>query len=296
MRCFGCAALILICTSVALAQGPRMGVEAYRRLPDPTPDHVLHYGESRSQFGHLRLPMGSEPAPVVIVIHGGCWTSEFGLEGTSALSAELTKLGFATWNVEYRRIGQRGGRWPGTFEDVAAAADYLRVIAGSHPLDLDNVIAVGHSAGGQMALWLAARKRQPPESPGARNPIPIHGVVALAAVTDLVIGERANVCGSSIRNLMRGSAKRFPERYALSSPASLLPLRVPQVLVHGAMDGIVPPIYSSAYVTLARRFGDSANYVEIVDAGHFNVVAPQSTAWTEIVRAITELTAATDAR
>ncbi len=132
--------------------------------PAPPVDHRLSYGTDEFQFGDLRLPKGAGPHPVAIVIHGGCWMSEYGLSYMGHLSAALTEAGVATWCVEYRRVGNQGGGWPGTFEDVARAADHLRKIAKTYPLDLNQVIAVGHSAGGHLALWLAARKLLPKDS------------------------------------------------------------------------------------------------------------------------------------
>jgi acetyl esterase/lipase len=265
-----------------------MDVDDYADLPKPEPDEIIAYGAAVQQFGHLRMPIAEGDVPVAIVIHGGCWLSEFDLTGTSALSAALTERGIATWNIEYRRIGNRGGGWPGSFDDIAMAADHLRKLKSDHRLDLSRVIAIGHSAGGQLALWLAARRKLPAGAPGASNPLPIHGVVSLAGVTDLVIADQVKVCGSSVRRLLRGSAEREPERYALTSPVSLLPLGIPQLMIHGAEDPIVRPVFSSAYVTAAQRDGDAARYVNLAAAGHFELVAPESAVWTQVVDAVVE--------
>jgi acetyl esterase/lipase len=134
------------------------------KLPQPPADHRISYGPDPLHFGELRLPPGRGPHPVVIVVHGGCWFAEYDLHHLAAFSAALTKLGAATWSLEYRRIGNGGGAWPGTFQDVARGADYVRELAKKYPLDLKRVVIVGHSAGGQLALWLAARHRLPKES------------------------------------------------------------------------------------------------------------------------------------
>ena len=126
-------------------------------LPRPEAQHRIAYGPGPQQFGELRLPDGAGPHPVVIVVHGGCWLAEYDLGYMSSLAAALTADGVATWSIEYRRVGDDGGGWPGTFDDVGAAADHLREIAAEHELDLERVVAVGHSAGGHLALWLAAR-------------------------------------------------------------------------------------------------------------------------------------------
>src|SRR5439155_8576098 len=138
------------------------------------------------QFGELRLPKGRGPFPVAIVIHGGCWRSDYDLKHVGPLAGALTERGIATWTIEYRRIGDPGGGWPGTFEDVAQAADHLRALARRYPLDLHHVVAIGHSAGGHLALWLAARPGLPPDAAlASADPLPISGVVGLAAISDL---------------------------------------------------------------------------------------------------------------
>src|SRR5215813_5200034 len=133
--------------------------------PAPPADHRLAYGSNEFEFGELRLPKSPGPYPVAVIIHGGCWMSQYGLTYMGHLSAALTEAGVATWSIEYRRIGNQGGGWPGTFEDAARATDHLRTLAKSYPLDLNRVIAIGHSAGGHLALWLAERKNLPKNSP-----------------------------------------------------------------------------------------------------------------------------------
>src|ERR1044071_5234016 len=133
----------------------------------------LTYGQDSLQFGDLRLPGAAGPNPAAIVVHGGFWRSTYGLDYIGPFCEALTASGLATWNLEYRRIGNTGGGWPGTFEDVAAGCDYLLSIAAESNLDLNRVIAIGHSAGGHLAMWLASRKK------------PLAGVISLAGVVDL---------------------------------------------------------------------------------------------------------------
>lgn len=259
----------------------------YNELSGPPPDAVVAYGDHELQFGHLRLPKNGEgPFPVAIVVHGGCWLSEYDLTGTEAMSAALTDAGVATWNIEYRRVGDAGGGWPGTFEDVAAAADHLRTLAERYPLDSERVIATGHSAGGHLALWLAARAKLPAVAPGSRAPLPIHGVVSLAGATDLISGEQNDLCDDAIRLLMGGDSRSQPARYALASPRQLLPLRIPQVLVNGLEDSIVAPTYSEDYARVAIETGDDARFLGVPGAGHFEVVAPGTPAFREVEAAI----------
>ena len=152
-------------------------------LPRPEPTARLAYGPQLLQFGELRVPDGDGPHPVAVVIHGGCWLAEYDLGYMSALADGLTRDGVATWSIEYRRVGDDGGGWPGTFLDVAAAADSLVYLARDYDLDLDRVVAVGHSAGGHLALWLAARHRLQSDDPlRGRSPLRLSGVVALAGI------------------------------------------------------------------------------------------------------------------
>ncbi|MGH9938573.1 MAG: alpha/beta fold hydrolase, partial [Blastocatellia bacterium] len=206
--------------------------------PAPPADHRIAYGSNEFQFGELRLPKGAGPHPVAVVIHGGCWMSQYGLSYMGHLSAALTEAGMATWSVEYRRIGNPGGGWPGAFEDVSRATDHLRALAKSHPLDLNRVVAVGHSAGGHLALWLAARKHLPKESPVySSDPLPLGGVVSLAGITDL--RRTGTACDENVPQLMGGSAQDKAAIYNQASPIELLPLGIPHAIVQGDSDTII---------------------------------------------------------
>src|SRR5687768_3281806 len=155
--------------------------------PAPRADRIIRYGPERSQFGELRLPEHAEGRlPVVVVVHGGFWRAQYSLEHIGHLCAALTREGWATWSVEYRRLGEPGGGWPGTFTDAGAALDAVRWLADQWPLDPTRVVTIGHSAGGHLALWLAARPQLSahPELGVAEPLVPI-GAVALAAVSDL---------------------------------------------------------------------------------------------------------------
>src|SRR5262245_16691284 len=251
--------------------------------PAPPADHRITYGSNEFQFGELRLPKGAGPHPVAIVIHGGCWMSQYGLSYIGHLSAALTDSGLATWSVEYRRIGNEGGGWPGTFEDVSRAADHLRTIAKTYPLDLNRVIAVGHSAGGHLALWLAARKNLPKDSPVySPDPLALRGVVSLAGITDL--RRAGTACDSNVPQLMGGSATDKTAIYDQASPIELLPLGVPSAIVHGSRAQIIPLEMAREYADAAKKKGDDAKLVVIEKAGHFEVVDPKSFAW-EAVKA-----------
>lgn len=282
----GCAVLIFAGARPARAQN--LTYREVEQSPHPPADRRVAYGGDPLQFGELRLPKGKGPHPVAVIIHGGCWLSEYDVKHVGSFAAALTKAGVATWTVEYRRVGDGGGGWPGTFADVALAADHLRVLARPHHLDLKRVVAVGHSAGGQLALWLAARRRLPKSSElYAPAPLRLRGVVSLAGITDMKgFGPR---CNGAVRKLLGGTPEEFPLRYEQTSPVGLLPLKVPQSLIHGLLDGIVPLEHARAYAAAALRRGDKIELIVLEGAGHFDLIAPQSSAWTAVERAVFSL-------
>ncbi len=255
-------------------------------LPSKPADTKIPYGKDDLQYGELRLPKGKGPFPVAVVIHGGCWVSKFAtLQNTAALADALRDAGFATWNVEYRRLDNPGGGWPGTFADVGDAVDIVRRIAKAHPLDLSKVVTVGHSAGAHLALWAAARSRLPTSSPVYReSPLPVRAAVALGGPGDLRAFRAYDetICGGPvIDQLMGGAPEAMADRYAHGSPAELLPLGVRQVLIVGLDDGVMPPPEREAYAAKATKAGDRAEIVE-VPGGHFEVIAPTSAAWPKV--------------
>jgi len=249
--------------------------------PAPPADTRVSYGSNELQFGELRLPKGTGPHPVAIVIHGGCWMAQYGLSYMGHLSAALAEAGVATWSVEYRRIGDQGGGWPGTFEDVSRAADHLRTLAKTYPLDLNRVVAAGHSAGGHLALWLAARKNLPKDSPVySSDPLPLRGVISLAGITDL--RRTGTACDGNVTQLMGGSATDKAAIYNQASPIELLPLGIPYAIVQGDSDSIIPLAMAKDYADAAKKKGDDAKLVVIEKADHFVVVDPKSFAWESV--------------
>ncbi len=223
------------------------------------------YGSHRCQRADLHLPAGDGPFPVVVTIHGGYWRARYGRRTTRAIAADLARRGVAAWNIEYRRLGRgQGGGWPTTFDDVAAAIDHLGELDDPR-LDLGEGIAViGHSAGGQLALWAATRRDARP---------PIRRVVAQAPVADLArAGEPAHaLCG--------GTPEQVPERYEAVDPMRLVPLGVPALLIHGADDDTVTVRRSRSYVERARAAGDTVELVEPSPGHHRVHVDPRSAAW-----------------
>ena len=259
--------------------------------PVPAGGRRIAYGADPLQFGELRLPAGDGTHPVAIVIHGGCWLAKFpnmddravAFDYMRPVAAALTAAGIATWNIEYRRLGNSGGGWPGTFQDIAHAADFLRTLATDNRLDLARVIAIGHSAGGHFAMWLAGRGRLAATSDlFVADPLPLRGVVDLDGPPDLqaTISVQQPICGSPvITDLVGGSPAERPGRYHDGSPIELLPLGVRQELFIGKMFAEQAAPYQAA----ATRAGDAVQATVLPEAGHFVFVDPKSEVWPGIV-------------
>lgn len=257
--------------------------------PVPPATTRLNYGPDQCHFGDLRLPDGNGPHPVIIFIHGGFWRARYDLEHTGHLCAALTAEGVATWNIEYRRIGNGGG-WPNTFLDVARAADHLRELAPSYNLDLNRVIVMGHSAGGHLALWLAGRAGLRVDSPLYQpDPLPLKAAVSLAGVTDLRRCYELNLSNGVATEFLGGSLDQYPDRYDAASPAALLPLGTRQVLVHGTEDVNVPFTLSEVYAEQAIAAGDQVELLTLPGAAHFEVIDPKAKEWPTISKAALSL-------
>ncbi len=241
---------------------------------------MVAYGDHPDQVANLHLPAVAEgPRPVVVLLHGGFWRDRWDRTLMTPLACAIAARGVAAWNVEYRRVGQDGGGWPGTLHDVAAAIDAL---ADVDEVDARSAVVVGHSAGGQLALWAAGRHRLPPGVPGAGPKVSPVGVVAQAGVCDLVRAAVDGLGGGAVEAFMGGPPEQIPDRYAATSPSLLLPLGVRQLLVHGARDEVVPVSQSSRYAETARQAGDPVHVVEL-DADHFDVIDPAHEAWGVVV-------------
>jgi acetyl esterase/lipase len=244
-------------------------------LPPAPAGERIAYGADQFQFGELRVPSGSGPHPVAIVIHGGYWRAAYDLAHLGHFCEALKREGIATWSLEYRRLGNRGGGFPGTFDDVAAGAAHLKKIAAAHNLDLDRVVATGHSAGGQLALWLAKQRV-----------VDLKRVIPLAPVADLRRAFELHLSDSVVADLLGGSPAKVPDRYRSTSPIELVPLGVEQRVIHGVRDDIVPISISRDYAAAARSHGDDATLTEIPGAGHFELIDPRSSAWDVVKKAV----------
>jgi acetyl esterase/lipase len=249
----------------------------------PVASATVRYGPDPLQVVDVWLPRGRGPFPTVVMIHGGCWQTSLADRHLMDWAADdLRRRGYAVWNIEYRGVDRPGGGYPGTFTDVAAATDAIRPRAAQFHIDTRRIVAVGHSAGGHLALWLAARPRLPARSKlHSDSPLPIAAVVSLGGLPDL---ERNmivdNGCGRAVNNkLARG---HFDE----TSVPRLAPLNIPQYLVNGSEDPIVPAELVVDYRRRMTAAGDRVQLDLVPDSGHFELIAPGSRAWLAVLRKI----------
>jgi acetyl esterase/lipase len=270
--------------------------------PGRPPDLVLRYGDGADHVADVHLPPAAATqragtggrALLTIFLHGGFWRAEYGREHTRPLAEALAAAGFVVCAPEYRRTGQPGGGWPGTFDDVAAAADRLpglvaEATRGAVDADPGRAVLAGHSAGGQLALWAASRHRLPTSSRWHAERSAWRGVVALAAVSDLAASYRKALGQQAAGALMGGGPAQFAdERYLQADPARLLPAGGPVWLVHGMADDRVPYPMSLDYARWARAAGAraaDATCVLLPGAGHFALIDPLSAEWPQVVNA-----------
>lgn len=244
----------------------------------------LSYGTDPRQYGELWLPEVVGPHPVIVLIHGGGWRSESDSTYMDPIAADLPRRGLAVWNLSYRRVGDPGGGWPATFADVAQGVDFLQSLASQYGLDPSKVIAMGHSSGGQLALWLGARPKFTAGSFAAANPLRVRGIISLAGIGDLALhwGYRAGSPHNSVAALLGGTPGEVPERYAATSPAQLLPLGVPQVIARGDADEL-GRMQADAYYARAKAAGDPVSLLELPGVDHMQIVDPDGAGWQTIM-------------
>jgi len=247
----------------------------------PPPGKRVQYGADPIQFAELRFPPGKGPFPLLFVIHGGWWLSANDLHHIGHLCTKFTSYGIITCNLEYRRIGDLGGGWPGTFLDVANAVEYFKKGLASDPrVNIKRAAILGHSAGGHLALWLGAKHRLP------RSSILYTGrdrwliaTISLAGITDLRSAWELGLGDNGVEKLIGGSPNQLPERYAEASPMELLPFGLKEFLIHGRNDDRVPISQSERFAKTARAAGDKTTLIALDDIGHFELIDPESRAW-----------------
>ncbi len=255
--------------------------------PRPAPSATVHYGNDSLQVADVWLPAGNGQHPVALMVHGGCWQTDVADRNImNWIADDLRRRGIAVWNIDYRGVDRPGGGYPGTFQDAAAAADALRAHAAEYHLDARRVVAIGHSAGGHLALWLAGRPRLPADSPlRTADPLPIAAVISLGGLPDLEEAARSeNGCGNQVVVQLTGGVRAGRiDPFTDTSVPRLAPLGVPQVLINGRQDGIIPIPYAEGYARPMRAAGDDVR-VRMLDAtGHVELVAPETAAWAAAV-------------
>jgi acetyl esterase/lipase len=250
---------------------------------------VIRYGEHAAQFGELSRPVG--PArDTVVIIHGGFWRAAYTLDLGRPLAADLVARGYVAWNIEYRRMDDGGG-WPATFADVAAAIDVLA----DADVDTNRVVAVGHSAGGHLAVWAAGRSGLPLDAPGASPAVTLAAAVSQAGVLDLRTAHRLGLSRSAVAELLGGSPTEVPQRYALADPIARVAAPIPVLCVHSPHDDTVPIAQSRVYVAAAIAAGATATLVETA-GDHMSVIDPAGPQWRVVLDALPRLIAAGDVR
>ncbi|WP_029623040.1 alpha/beta hydrolase family protein [Sphingomonas echinoides] len=282
---------LLLLPAGTMADTPRPPEPPLLTWPDltgraqPKPDATIAYGTDALQQVDVWLPAGAGRHPVVLMVHGGCWTTSIADRSLmNWIADDLRKSGIAVWNIEYRGVDRPGGGYPGTFLDAGAAADALTANAARFHLDTTHVVAVGHSAGGHLALWLAGRSRLPKDSPlHSAHPITIRHVISLGGLPDLeaTAASPDNGCGTEIVAQLVGKPGTRADVYADTSVPRLLPLGVAQDLVNGRADAIIPLRLGTAYVDQARAKGDRAALHIVERTGHVELIAPETAAWAQ---------------
>ena len=261
------------------AMAAPMTLAQYMTLQGPEPTAHIPYGTAASQYVELFGPQGTGPFPVVVLVHGGCWQTEFGgIKQFRNMAGALMAQGIAVLNVEYRRVDEAGGGYPGTYEDMMGALDTLAARAKDYQLDLQRVVAVGHSAGGHMVQWAAGRARIPANSPLFRpDPMVLRNVVSLGGINDL----RAwtDLCGFPVDQLTGTPTEARPDVFADTNPAEMLPTGSHTVLITGERDRQVPSDVANKFAAKAKAAGDDAQVIILPGAGHFDEAAATSASW-----------------
>lgn len=240
----------------------------------PPPDERVAYGDDPNQFFEVRLPRSKPPHPALLNIHGGFWRAKYDLTHAGHLCETLRNEGLATFNLEYRRVGNAGGGWPETFDDIRAAYRFIQQSRSRFQIELATFVAMGHSAGGQLALCLAAHE------PSLRR------VISLAGVVDLKKALTLHLSNGAVAEFLGGKPETVPDHYREADPMELSIPRARQWLIHGSNDEVVPPEFSRDYVAHKKKTGEPVELLEIPNVGHFDLIDPSTEAFKKIKRVL----------
>ena len=282
------ATALLACAHGAVAAP--MSLDDYLALNGPPPTAQIAYGPAPSQYAQLFRPAGTGPFPVVVLVHGGCWTVAFGgIKQMRNVAGALVAQGIAVWNVEYRRVDEPGGGYPGTYEDMHAALDSLQQHAPQYQLDVNRILAMGHSAGGQLVQWIAGRGKLPKTSPLYRDKfLPVKNIVSLGGLADLRHEKDLikTSCERDIAQLAGQPSATRPDIYSDTNAADLTPNGSRTVLATGELDTISPPRVAHDYAAKAVKAGDHAEVLILPGASHYDEIAATSNAWGMILAVV----------
>ena len=270
-----------------------MSLDDYLALTGPAPGVHIAYGAAPSQYAQLFRPEGSGPFPVVVLVHGGCWTVAFGgITQMRNVAGALAAQGIAVWNVEYRRVDEPGGGYPGTYEDMHAALDSLQQHASRYQLDTGRIVAMGHSAGGQLVQWIAGREQLPKSSPLYRDKyLPVKNILSLGGLADLRHEKDLikSSCERDIAQLAGSASTDRPDIYSDTKAADLMPNGSRTVLATGELDTISPPRVAHDYAARAIKAGDHAEVLILPGASHYDEIAATSNAWKMILPVLKQM-------
>lgn len=277
--------MMSVMTSSCQTMPPVMTYADFQDLEQPASPRALAYGDDPLQHVDLWSPRGAGPHPVVFMVHGGCWQTNIATaEIMNRMAQAFVDKGVAVWNVEYRGVDVDGGGYPGTFADIAAVSDLLRDKGADYGLDTSRTVALGHSAGGHLAIWMAGRGRIGTDSPlHASDAQKLRAVISIGGLPDLEQArvEAAGACGSDTVDRLVGQGRSNP--FADTSPVELLPIGIPQVLVSGEADVIAPPRFAHDYAAKVRKNGEDIRVIDVPDQGHFELITPGTRAGDTVV-------------
>ena len=273
MQIYTILLIMVLSVSIKAQNTPLMGMKDVQSFPIKSQSLEIKYGNLEKQRGFLRWVGESEKQPLVVIIHGGCWVSAIAdYQFMEPFASALSEAGYSSYNLEYRSLGDSGGGYPGTFEDIINGINYLVELSKSYPIDLNKVIITGHSAGGHLALWSAFSKQLKFKP---------KGIISLAGIVDLIsyLEREGKRCGSNVDELMGGLPEGLNERYIEFSPEFQADFSQQISLVHGKVDPIVPYSHIQSFEKKGKLNGQNFKSIGIDEAGHFELVIPQGKSW-----------------